>query len=77
MENWVNIPILISLNYVLEGSGFDNLTKVIMEALTIGKGMPRNQVASKLMNFGTNDVNVFQGAGVTLIRFEMIMHLSP
>ncbi len=68
---------MISLNYVLEGSSFDNLTKVIMEALTIGKGMPRNQLASKLMNFGTNDVNVFQGTSVTLNKFEMIMHLSP
>jgi len=48
-----------------------------MEALTIGEGMPRDQVASKLMNFGTNDVNVFQGTGVTLNIFEMIMHLFP
>jgi len=77
MENWVRIPILISLNYVLEGSNSDNLTKVIMEALTIGEGMPRDQVANKLMNFGTYDVNVFQGIGVTLSKFEMIMHLSP
>jgi hypothetical protein len=50
MENWVRIPILISLNRVLEGSGFNNLTKVIMEALTIGEGMPRDQATSKLMN---------------------------
>jgi hypothetical protein len=41
MENWVRIPILISLDHVLEGSGFDNLTKMIMEALTIGGGMLR------------------------------------
>jgi hypothetical protein len=39
--------------------------------------MPRNQVASKLMNFGTDDINVFQGTGVTLSKFKMIMHLSP
>ncbi len=68
---------MISLNYVSKGSGFDNLTKVIMEEMTIGKGMPRNQLVSKLMNFGTSDVNVFQGTGVTLNKFEMIMHLSP
>jgi hypothetical protein len=50
MENWVRILILISLTCVLEGSGFNNLTKVIMEALTIGEGMPRDQATSKLMN---------------------------
>jgi hypothetical protein len=50
MENWVRIPILISFNCVLEGSSSDNLTKVIMEALTIGEIMPRDQVASNLMN---------------------------
>jgi len=77
MENWVRIPILISLNYVLEGSNSDNSTKMIMDALTIGEGMPRDQVTSKLMNFGTDDVNVFQGTSVTLSKFEMIMHLSP
>jgi len=75
MENWVMNPILISLNYVLEGSGSNNLTKVIMEALTIGKGMPRDQVASKLMNFGTNDVNVFQGTGVTLSKLPYLLYL--
>jgi len=48
-----------------------------MDALTIGEGMPRDQVTSKLMNFGTDDVNVFQGTSVTLSKFEMIMHLSP
>jgi hypothetical protein len=64
MENWVRNPILISFNYVLEGSSSNNLTKVIMEALTIGEGMPRDQVASNLMNFGTNDFNMFQGTSV-------------
>jgi hypothetical protein len=67
MENWVKIPILISYNYVLEGSSFDNLTKVIMEALTIWGGMPKYQVVSKLMNFGANNINVFQStkSGIT------------
>jgi hypothetical protein len=45
VENWVRIPILISFDCVLEGSRNDNLTKVMMETLTIG----------------ANGVNVFQG----------------
>jgi hypothetical protein len=41
VQNWVRIPILISLNMMLEGSSSDNLTKVIMEALTIGGGLQK------------------------------------
>jgi hypothetical protein len=32
-----------------------------MEAFTIGGGMPRDQVSIKLINFGVDNVNVFQG----------------
>jgi hypothetical protein len=35
LENWVRIHILISLDRVLKGSSSNNLTKMIMEALTI------------------------------------------
>ncbi len=43
------------------------MTKVIMEALMIGGGVPRNQIAHKLICFGANGVNVFQDtkSGVT------------
>jgi hypothetical protein len=40
VQNWVRILILISLDYVLEGSR--NLIRVIIEALTIGGVMPRD-----------------------------------
>jgi hypothetical protein len=60
VEIWVKIHILISLDHVLEGSSSNNLTKMIMEALTIKGGMLRHQVVSKLMSFGVDDVNVFQ-----------------
>ncbi len=61
MQNWVRIPILILLDQIVEGSGSDNLTKVIMEALMIGGGVPKDQIAQKLICFGANGVNVFQG----------------
>ncbi len=52
---------------MLEGSGSDNLTKVIMEALTVGGGLPRNQIVQKLICFGAYGVNDFQSTqnGVT------------
>jgi hypothetical protein len=31
-----------------------------MEAFMIGGGVPRNQIAQKLICFGASDVNVFQ-----------------
>ncbi len=67
VRNQVKILIFIYLNIVLESLGSDNLTKVIMEALTIGGRLPRNWIAQKLTCFGADDVNVFQGTknGVT------------
>jgi len=49
------------LDIVFEGSHNDNLANVIMEALTIGRGLPRNHIAQKLLCFGRNGVNIFQG----------------
>jgi hypothetical protein len=67
VQNWVRIPIFIYLDKVLESLSSDNLTKVIMEALTIGGGLPKYQIAQKLICFGVDGVNVFQGTknGVT------------
>jgi hypothetical protein len=42
VQNWVRIPIIISLDRVVVGSRDDKLTKVIMEALMIGGGLPHN-----------------------------------
>ncbi len=43
------------------------MTKVIMQALMISGGVPRNQIAQKLICIEANGVNVFQGtkSGVT------------
>jgi hypothetical protein len=39
--------------------GNDNLTKVVMEVLMIGGGLPKNQIAYKFVYFGENNDNVF------------------
>jgi hypothetical protein len=39
--------------------GNDNLTKVVMEVLMIGGGLPKNQIAYKFIYFGENNDNVF------------------
>jgi hypothetical protein len=58
IQNLVKIPIFIYLDRVFEGLGSDNLTKVIVEVLTIGEGLPINQIAQKFICFGANGVNV-------------------
>ncbi len=42
VENWVRILILISLDWVVEGSWYNNLTKVVMETLLIGGCFPQD-----------------------------------
>jgi hypothetical protein len=63
VQNWVRIL----LDIMFEGSSSDNLTKVIMETFTIGGGLPRYQIAQKLICFGVDGVNVFSNTknGVT------------
>jgi hypothetical protein len=68
MQNWVNIPILISLDRVVVGSRSDNLIKVIMVALMISGGLPRNQTIQKLICFGADGVNVFQGTRTSVTK---------
>jgi hypothetical protein len=56
------------LDRIVEGLGSDNLTKVIMEIFMIGGGVPKDQIAQKLICFGVDGVNVCQGtkSGVTM-----------
>jgi len=44
---------------MFEGLDSDNLTKVIMETLTIDGGLLRYQIAQKPICFGVDGVNVF------------------
>ncbi len=52
VQNKVKIPIFIYLDIMLKGLGSENLTKVIMEVLTIGEGLPRYQIAQKFIFLG-------------------------
>jgi hypothetical protein len=59
VHNQIRVLILISLNRVLERSRSDNTTKIIMESLMIGDGLPREQIAQKFICFRIDDVYVF------------------
>jgi hypothetical protein len=63
----------------------DNLTKVIMEALMIGEGLPKKNKNSKFINFGVDGANVCQSTklGVTkqiwddYVPHSMGIHYNP
>jgi hypothetical protein len=46
----------------------DNLTKVIMEALMIGDGLPSNQIVMKFILFSVSSVNVCEGINIDVTK---------
>jgi hypothetical protein len=67
-QNFMRVPILLSLQHVTEGSNTDNLTDMISTSLSYHGGMDgEGSVAEKLICFGADGAVVFQGArsGVT------------
>jgi hypothetical protein len=68
VDNWVKISIFISLDQMLEGSRFNNLTKDIMEVAMIGGGLPQEQIANMFICFGVDGANVFQGTKISVTR---------
>jgi hypothetical protein len=52
---------LIFLEQIIEGDNLNNFIKIIMGALRKDGGVFYVDVATKLMSFGVDGVNVFQG----------------
>jgi hypothetical protein len=67
MQHWVKVPMLISLQRVVDGAKVNNLTIVIMEALQKGGGLSYASIIHKLLCFGVDGIITFQGTkiGVT------------
>jgi len=67
VENWVRIPLLVSLQRVDCASNAENLTKLIIEAVSTGGGLDFKLLASKLVSFGCDGTATLQGVrtGVT------------
>ena len=67
VQNWSCVPFLISLERVVEGGGSNNLTQVIIDALTGVAKMARFVLSKTLSCFGADNVTIFQGSkmGVT------------
>jgi len=61
VEGWKWLPILLTLQQVVEGSHVDNLTKVIVKSLLLYGVFSKSNLALKLVCFGIDDVTMFQG----------------
>jgi hypothetical protein len=79
IKEWSQIPILLSLERVVEGADAGNLTRVIIQALLTVGGLTGESLSSKLICFGANGVSIFQGArtGVTgQIKLDYAPHMQ-
>jgi hypothetical protein len=68
MQHWMKVPMLISLQRVVDGVGANNLTIVIMEALQKGRGLSYVSITHKLLCFGADGVIIFQGTKIDVTK---------
>ncbi len=53
---------------MVDGSSFNNLIKVIMNALLVSGGLSKEKLSRKFLYFCANGVSVFQGAKIGIIK---------
>jgi len=76
VENYVRVPLLISLQRLVEGATADALTLVIMKALEGAGDLTFQQISKRLTCFGADGVSTFQGVrtGVTV---QIVTKFAP
>lgn len=58
IDCWIRLPIFVFVERVIDGSSFNNLTKVIMVALLRGGGLMKENLSKKflcLIAYGVNN----------------------
>ena len=69
LVNWCRVPLLLTIQKLeSDGATSNNLTTVIMDALSMGGGVSDAEIAERLLYFGVDGVSSFQGlkTGVTV-----------
>jgi len=59
VQNWLQIPILFSLEHAVVGLGVDNLTQVFIQDLMHEGGLTKDLIGKKLMTFNASGVSIF------------------
>lgn len=60
--DWKHVPILLTLEKVVDGGTTDNLTLVIMRATKTFGGFTTKEMWERLITFNIDGVSIFQGA---------------
>ncbi len=71
VENWQQIPLLLSSQQVVDGATSNNLKHILVDAMVLFGDLNKDNIAYKLITFGVGGVSVFQG-----IRIGVIDHLK-
>jgi hypothetical protein len=59
VQDWCHIPILLTIDRVVEGSNGQNLTKGIMDIFMVVNGLAKVEIPKRLLCFGANSVSTF------------------
>ncbi len=67
MSDWERVPFLLSLERVIDGGSAENITKIIVGALSKQGGLTPQQIRDRFMAFGADGASILQGKrnGVT------------
>ncbi len=71
VQNWCQIPLLLNVQQVFYGFEVDNLTLLIMDSLMTQGGLKEEKLVARLVFFGVNGVNTFQG-----FKFGVIVQIQ-
>jgi hypothetical protein len=62
---------------VVDGATFDNLKCIFVDAMVLFCDLDEDNIALKLIIFGVDEVNIFQGARIgVIVQLNIRMHHS-
>ena len=65
-QSWKRVPILLSLQRMVDGGGADGIREIITSSLEFHGGLLESQIVEKLVCFGVDGVSMFQGSRITV-----------
>ncbi len=77
MEDWQQTPMLLSLQCVVVGTTSDNLKHVLVDDMMLFGDLHKETISSKLITFGVDGVNVFQGIRIGVIIVQLKEENAP
>jgi hypothetical protein len=76
MHTWKRIPILFTLQHVVEDENVDNLTTIVTQTFMQQGGLTQEETTKRFICFGVNGASIFQGYH-TSMTFQLKEKFSP